>query len=89
MEISPELEREISHEEGREEGLFLTYSNIHVVPQAFVALLVCRRLKSPVSKKDLSFQFNELSDCTIQSRRGETRNTPTIIRASRSNTAVK
>ncbi|KYN19873.1 hypothetical protein ALC57_07788 [Trachymyrmex cornetzi] len=52
----------------------LAISNI---PQTLVAPPVRRRLRSPVSKKGMSLQFNEPSDCTIQPRRGKMRNTPT------------
>ena len=80
-EIFPELERGISCKGGREEGLFLTTnSNIHIFSQTLVALLVCRRLRSPESKNGTSLQLNEPSDCTIQPWRRGMRNTPTCNR---------
>ena len=61
-EISQELKRGISCKGGREKGLFLTTnSNIHIVSQTLVALLVRRRLRSEnESKKGTSLQLNEL-----------------------------
>jgi len=80
-EISQELKRGISCKGGREKRLFLTTnSNIHIFSQTLVALLVCRRLRSPESKNGTSLQLNESSDCTIQPWRRGMRNTPTCNR---------